>query len=64
MTFALGLMCGLIIGCCVTWLAYTWLQPLDLEEHGVSLFPIDKNRAPACSDDCNQGRACTCKRPS
>jgi hypothetical protein len=35
----LGFMLGCIFGSFISWLAYTWLQPLNLEEEGVSLFP-------------------------
>lgn len=44
MTFALGFICGAIVGATISWLAYTWFQPIDLEEAGVSLFPLSKPR--------------------
>ena len=39
-TFFIGMACGLILGSWVTWLAIDWMHPVDVEEAGVSLFPM------------------------
>jgi hypothetical protein len=40
--FAVGFACGLIVGVMLAWLCLTWLHPIDIEETGTSLFPINK----------------------
>jgi hypothetical protein len=44
----LGFMLGFIAGSFISWLAYTWLEPIDLEETGTRLFPLQKKEV---SDD-------------
>jgi len=57
MSFILGFMCGAIVGSLVSWLAYTWVQPIDVEEAGVSLFPMT-GECPPCTQNCKQGDEC------
>lgn len=56
MSFILGFACGAILGSLISWLAYTWMQPIDLEDHGVSLFPLGKKRCKQ-GDECKEGSA-------
>jgi hypothetical protein len=55
MSFALGLICGLVIGACITALAYQWLNKYTEPDAG----PLWLGRScPPCDGQCEQGRRC------
>jgi hypothetical protein len=38
MTFAIGFVCGLVLGLTLAWLSVVFFHPIDLEETGTLLF--------------------------
>jgi hypothetical protein len=43
MTFAIGFVCGLVLGLTLAWLSVVFFHPIDLEETGTLLFPMTKD---------------------
>ena len=58
--FALGFVCGGVIGAWVTWLAacYVGTEPEPEEE---SIFELMR-RCPPCTQECNQGDDCELRK--
>ena len=55
MTFALGMLCGLCVGACLTAAAYNWLESFADPDQGA---PWRERTCPPCDGDCQQGRNC------
>lgn len=62
MIFALGLICGLVLGAWLSWAAFQWLNP-DISEP-MDYQPPWLHNCPPCTGDCEQGRRCMRTRKS
>lgn len=53
--FAIGMLCGLILGACFTAAAYNWLEGFLDPECGAIW---NSRTCPPCDGNCEQGRNC------
>lgn len=59
-TFALGMLCGLVIGSWLSYLAFTWVHPEASEPIEDPVPPF--LRCPPCTEDCRQGEDCPARK--